>query len=120
MSKAAASRWFASHVGHMVETIQTDPVGNVKWVPGARKLSAHGSTGFKLDDSHVGMDQRGMHFEMNEHGPVLHWHDEDGLPIHSTQYKVADQMHPTPQHQHLLAVHGNQGMVVLPSKQAGQ
>ncbi len=120
MSKAAASRWFASHVGHMVETIQTGPTGQVKWVPGARKLSAHGATGFKLNDSHVGLHQEGMHVEMNEHGPVLHYHDPDGLHIHSTQYKVADQMHPTPPVRHLLAVHGNEGMVVLPSKQANE
>lgn len=118
MSRAAVSRWFTSHVGHMVETEQRGPDGNVKWAPGARKLSAHGATGFKLNDSHVGMAQNGMRFEMGEQGPILHWHDEDGGLIHSTHYKVADQMHPIPRVQHLMAVHGNQGLVALPSPMA--
>lgn len=118
MSRAAVSRWFTSHVGHMVETEQRGPDGNVKWAPGPRHLAADGKSNFALNGSRVGMDQATTRFEMGEHGPILHWHDEDGGLIHSTHYKVADAMHPIPRVQHLMAIHGNDGLVALPSRMA--
>lgn len=120
MSKAAVSRWFTAHVGHMIETEQRGPDGNVKWAPGPRQLAAQGRTNFALNGSRVGLDQVNTRFEMGEHGPILHSYADDGLHIHSTHYKVADQMHPVPRVQHLMAVHSNEGLVVLPSKQAGE
>lgn len=89
MSKAAAVRWFESHVGEELTTVQTNPHRG-SWVPGPRVLSRKGKVIFALNDSRVNISEYNS-AEVVDDKCILVWFDRDGGLIHTTVYSVCER-----------------------------